>query len=186
MSFTENTLVLTDNFGATSTLKGENAQMVGNFTHGSVSNPECDATKTLFLVYQISNYATDGRIEPIVTLVPPHPISDPSDSSTVAFRYIARSARGYDYTPGKPGIILFQFYNFGGIAGEYQQSLRNVSDKFGSDGISSMIVTGGCWKLYASGGQLLRINGADTVTAGVFSAFPPGDDNKVVSIELVE
>ncbi len=176
MASTSNALILGQNAVEIFDPESEIIQLYGNYRHAKVDNT--DNPKSFYIVYDRQRY---GRAEGIATqaaLVPRDPLS--GSSETVGFRFDIVSAQGFDVRD--PSIILFEHPNYTGYARQYRSTQRNITSSFppndGWRGVSSVIVTGGKWKLYAA--KNLEPPVINTVTKGKYS-FEGGD--RVQSIE---
>lgn len=138
-----------------------------------------DSPKSFYVVYDQKNYGIDSPATVKAALVPRDPLS--GSDETVTIKFDAASAQGYDLR--SPGIILFESPNYIGNSKQFRASKKNVTSSFppgGPDGVSSVIVTGGKWKLYS--GKNMKGRMIAEVTAGPHS-FTGGDSVK--SIERV-
>ena len=122
-------------------------QDCGSFKKAKVDNT--DYPKSFYVVYGKQHYGTAEGMATPAALVP----SDPSSGSseTINTSFTIESAQGFDVRD--PSIVLFEHPNYTGNARQYRSTQRNITSSFppndGWRGVSSVIVTGGKWKLYA-------------------------------------
>ena len=179
MASTTNALVLgngefemydpTTNIQDEADLKNPRAAKVANTT----------SPKTFYVVYDQQDYGTKNPPATKVAFVPQDPFSG-SDAAVITDFDIV-SAQGYDLR--NPGIILFEHPNYVGNSKQFRASKKNVISNFPpgtSGGVSSVIVTGGKWRLYSG----VNMKGAKVaeLTTGTHSFV--GED-RVKSIERV-
>ncbi len=131
--------------------------------------------KTVYVVYDKKLYGTKEGVATKCCVVPANAASGSSETAQTSFDIA--SAQGFDIRA--PGIILFEHPNYIGNARQYRSSVKNITASFppndGWNGVSSVIVTGGKWRLYAGknmkgamlkelqSGQMYSSEGSDRV-----------------------
>ena len=138
--------------------------------------------KRFYVVYDRINFGSFFLAKS--SLVP----EDPTSGSTKAvnFGFPVKSAQGFDVR--SPGIVLFQQKNYRGNAKDYRNSQQDITPSFpdGSDGVSSMVITGGKWTLYGNKNfkfPIITVGGESVLGEGLYHTFD--GENKVKSIERV-
>ena len=145
----------------------------GNYRQVKVDNSELP--KSFYVVYDKKLYGTKEGVATQSSVVPPDAAS--GSSETVRTSFDIASAQGFDIRA--PGIILFEHPNYIGNARQYHESNEVITASFppndGWNGVSSVIVTGGRWRLYAGenmmgamlqelqSGQMYSSEGSDRV-----------------------
>lgn len=156
----------------------EDYPIVGGPQYTKARMDNTDSPKSFYVVYDKVHYGTSQGSATKSALVP----SDPSSGSceTVTTNFPIVSCQGFDVRD--PSIYLFEHPQFIGNAMQYRVSKRNITSSFrpndGWNGVSSVIVTGGTWKLY--GGKNYKAPLLHTLTKGVYRFI--GED-RVESVE---
>ena len=181
MTSTSNALILGDNEGD---IYDPTYNIISEYgTYKKVNVDNTSNLKSFYIVYDQKNYGEAVGQSTKACLVPPAPMSGSCEPVTTSFDIA--SAQGFDIRA--PGIILFEHPNFVGNSRQYRNSNRNITASFpanqGWEGVSSIIVTGGKWKLYAGknmkGAKVAEVD--DTTQLYKFE----GED-RVQSIERVD
>lgn len=98
-----------------------------------------------------------------------------------------RSVQGFNRS--NPGIVLFQGYDLTGLGKEFAASTELSSETFPpthSRGVSSFIVTGGRWQMKDKDGDILGIEGGQTVFPKGQYHFPAASNDKAAQLELLD
>lgn len=155
------------------------------FTEGQMDNK--DSPKSFYVVYDKTKYGISDGTAAQSKFVPPDPLS--GGGETVKFGFIAQSAQGFDLRT--PGIVLFEHPNYIGNARQYRSSQKDISSSFPAQywvGVSSFIVTGGKWKLYAAKNfkpPTISVKGQSILGPGCYN-YDQSFNDKVQSIERVD
>ena len=150
MTSTSNPLILTNDAGDKVEIYDPEPDIIndyGRYNHASMDNR--DSPKSFYVVYDKTDYGHREGILTTATLVPSDPLSGAS-GPMINLTYPAASAQGFDLK--SPGICLFEHPNYIGNAKQFRSSKKDLRPYFPSgdnwSGVSSIIVTGGKWRLW--------------------------------------
>ena len=150
MASTSNPLILTNDAGDKVQIYDPEHDIIddyGRYSHASMDNR--DSPKSFYVVYDKTDYGQSEGVATTATLVPSDPLSGAS-GPTINLSYSVASAQGFDLK--SPGIILFEHPNYIGNAKQFTSSKRDLRPYFPPgdnwSGVSSIIVTGGKWRLW--------------------------------------
>ena len=150
----------------------------GNYTRGKMDNKS--SPKSFYVVYNKINYGRDDGDKTRYSLVPSDPNSD--FGLMVYFDFTAKSAHGFDVR--SPAIVLFEHHHFIGNANDYRSSHQDITPSF-PNGATSLIITGGSWRLWGSKNYrppIIAVGGEEVLSEG---AYPTTGGTGVQSIERV-
>ena len=152
----------------------------GDYILANMDNKD-EKNSSFYVIYDKVNFGlTDGNSTES-TFVPSDIFSGSSD--TVRLPYPAMSAQGFDNQA--PGIILFQFERYVGNSQFFHTSRSDITLYFPT-GVSSVIVTGGNWKLYGSKDfkpPIITINGSQSIGRGTYPAIEVDQNTMVRSVQ---
>lgn len=137
--------------------------------------------KSFYIVYGVEDYSPNGGGPS--ALVPPEPLNDMNQSVNTTF--VIRSAKGYDMQ--SPGIVLFQHPSFCGPSEQYRSTQPDITASFppvSPTGVSSIICTGGEWKVYdkrdSQGSSMTILPGQ------ILRSLPGSINDRIMSVKFIK